>query len=178
MSAGLVFWFTGLSGAGKTTVANLTANRLAALGRSALVLDGDDLRPILSQGLGFGRADVLENNLRIAAYCQKRRHEADALLIPVISPYAEARAAVRAILAPGFYELWLAADLATVTARDPKGLYARAKAGTIPDMIGFAPDFPYEQPDTADLAIRSDVEGPEHSADTLTRFIVDKLSRP
>lgn len=177
MTAGLVFWFTGLSGAGKTTVATLAAARLRAQGRTVLVLDGDDLRPILSPGLGFGRADVLENNTRVATYCQEHRGEAEALLVPIISPYAEGRASARAILSPGFFEVWLSAGLDTVMARDPKGLYARARAGKITDMIGYAPDYPYEHPETAELVIPSGAEGPGNSAATLTQYILDMLSR-
>jgi adenylyl-sulfate kinase len=172
MTAGLVFWFTGLSGAGKSQIASRVAPRLEAAGRSVLTLDGDDLRATLSRDLGFSRADIMENNRRIAHHCAKVRHQADVVLVPLISPLADGRAVARSLLAPGFFEVWIAAGLDTVIARDPKGLYARARAGEIPDMIGYAPGNPYEPPLTPDLTIDSAGEPPEQSANKLFAFVM------
>lgn len=175
MKRGLVFWLTGLSGAGKTTLARSAALDLTAMGRAVLTLDGDELRPVLSGNLGFGREDVVKNNRRVATYCQSRRGEADILLVSIISPLAEGRAITRRLLAPGFFEIHVDADLSVVMARDPKGLYARAKAGEIPDMIGFAESSPYEIPAVADLVLSTNRQPPEHSTETLVRFILSKL---
>jgi bifunctional enzyme CysN/CysC len=176
MGAGLVFWFTGLSGAGKTMVATLAAAALEEAGRTTLVLDGDALRETVGRGLGFSRADILENNRRVAEHCALRRAEADALLVPLISPLIEGRARARAVLSPGFYEVWIAADLATTMARDPKGLYARAKRGEIPDMIGYSPGTPYEAPATPDLTIETAILSAEESARQLSTFIMARLT--
>ncbi len=175
MAAGRVFWFTGLSGAGKTRVATGTASLLRQAGKTALILDGDELRATLGRDLGFSRDDVLENNRRIARHCADRRGDADAVLVPVISPLADGRALARAILSPGFYEVWISADLDTVMARDPKGLYARARRGDIPDMIGYAPGNPYEPPQHPDLTIDTAAEPPERCAARLFDFIVARL---
>ncbi|MBF0267905.1 MAG: adenylyl-sulfate kinase [Alphaproteobacteria bacterium] len=171
---GLVFWFTGLSGAGKSTVAQLSKTRLCECGISTLVLDGDDLRAAISRDLGFDRESVRENNRRVATYCAERRWDANAVLVPIISPFESDRAMVREILEPGFFEIWLAADIKAVVTRDPKGLYAKARSGEITNMIGYAPDYPYEAPKRADLVIQSDQEEPEVSAGKLTAFILER----
>lgn len=176
MNKGLVFWFTGLSGAGKTTLAQTARDALAAMGRSVMLLDGDGLRPILSADLGFGRADVLENNTRVARHCAQHRYEADILLVPIISPYVDGRAAARAVLTPGFFLVHVRADLQTVMGRDPKGLYRRAQAGEIPDMIGYSPDTPYEPPADADLTVDTTALPPQSAAQRLVTFILERFS--
>lgn len=177
MKKGLVFWFTGLSGAGKTTLAAAARPRLETAGHSVMLLDGDGLRPILSAGLGFGRADVIENNTRVARYCARRRPDADILLVPIISPYAEGRAAARAILSPGFFLIHVQASLGTVISRDPKGLYRRARAGGISDMIGYSPDTPYEPPTDADMAIDTASLSQQSAADSLVSYVTACLSQ-
>ncbi len=172
----LVFWFTGLSGSGKTTLARLVGSRLAEAGWRPLVLDGDDLRPVLSSGLGFGVSDVVENNRRVAEHCASRRGEADALLVPIISPYPEGRAVARAILSPGFFEIYMAADLQTVMRRDPKGLYRRAQAGEIPDMLGFAPDYPYVPPDAPDFTVPSGRDTVPECSENLYGYMERRLT--
>ena len=177
MKKGLVFWFTGLSGAGKTTLSEAARGELEAMGHSVMLLDGDWLRPVLSAGLGFGRADVLENNTRVARHCAQRRLEADILLVPIISPYVEGRAAARAILAPGFFLVHVRADLQTVMDRDPKGLYRRAQAGEIADMIGYSPDTPYEPPVDADLMIDTASLSLQSAVDRLVCYVAASLSK-
>lgn len=176
MKNGLVFWFTGLSGAGKTTLAQAARIELEAMGHSVMLLDGDGLRPVLSAGLGFGRADVIENNSRVARHCARHRAEADILLVPIISPYVEGRAAARAILEPGFFLIYVRADLATVMDRDPKGLYRRAQEGEIADMIGYSPDTPYDPPADADLTIDTAALPPRAAAAHFVRYIAMCLS--
>jgi len=176
MSAGLVFWFTGLSGAGKSTLAERVAPILAERGRSTLILDGDALRAVLSPDLGFSAADILANNRRVAEHCADRRAEADALLVPIIAPLAEGRRLARQRLAPGFFEIWISAGLATVTARDPKGLYARAAMGEITDMIGYSPTAPYQPPTAPDLTIDTANLPPERCAERLVGFIMERLA--
>lgn len=155
MRRAIIVWFTGLSGSGKTTVAEGVRLRLAAAGWTVYILDGDAVRAEYSRPLGFSRADVGENNRRIAERCAALRGDADVILVPIIAPYADARAAARALLAPDFLEAYCNADLACVVARDVKGLYARAKVGAITDMIGYAPAYPYEPPSAPDLMLHT-----------------------
>ena len=170
----LVVWLSGLSGAGKSTLSQAALPLLAGRGLSARVLDGDALRPVLSPGLGFGRADVAENNGRIARHCLGIAAEADVLLVPVIAPYAQARAAIRAILGDAMALVWVKAGLDTVMARDPKGLYGKARAGEIPDMVGYADGYPYEPPTDADLIIDTETTAPDEAAGILVDFIAAK----
>lgn len=166
-----VFWFTGLSGSGKTTVAEGTRRRLVAEGLRVLVLDGDAVRGEKHRHLGFSECDIKENNALIVEICAKRRHECDIVLVPIISPYRESRAKARQALSSGFYEIYFAADLAVVTARDTKGLYAKTARGEMTHMIGVSPETPYEPPERADLALDTEKQSPAASADALYQFI-------
>ena len=170
-----VFWFSGLSGAGKTTVAEAVSAKLAARGLTVVIFDGDDVRRRRSKSLGFSRDEILINNAEIAALCRAGRRRADAVFVPIISPYRQGRAAARAVIGEGFYEIHFSADKACVAARDAKGLYAKAARGEIPAMIGFATDSPYEPPTNPDLTLDSATENPEDSAEKLTRFVLERL---
>lgn len=153
---GAVVWFTGLSGAGKSTLSTAVRDRLA--GRAPIeLLDGDEIRENLSQGLGFSRADRDINVKRIAYVARLLARHGVIVLAAVISPYAETRAEIRAkIEAEGsiFLEIFVKASLETVTARDVKGLYKRALAGELPNFTGVSD--PYEAPATPDLEIATD----------------------
>lgn len=171
MRRAIIVWFTGLSGSGKSTVAAGVRSRLAATGWIVQVLDGDAVRATYTRPLGFSRADVGENNRRIAERCAALRGDADVILVPIIAPYADARAAARALLAPDFVEVYCNADLACVVARDVKGLYARAQSGAIPDMIGYAPAYPYEPPSAPECTLDTGRASVEASIATLERRI-------
>ncbi len=171
-----VFWFTGLSGAGKTTVADAARARLAEEDISVILLDGDELRRKRKTPLGFSRGDVLTNNAEIAALCRLERRRADAVFVPIISPYRQGRAAARAAIGDGFYEIHFSADRQCVARRDVKGLYAKAALGEIPPMIGFAADTPYEPPENPDLTLNSAAEDAADSAEKLTRFVLSRLN--
>ncbi len=172
---GPVFWFTGLSGAGKTTVADAARARLAEEDINVILLDGDEVRRKRKTPLGFSRGDVLTNNAEIAALCLLERRQADAVFVPIISPFAEGRAAARAAIGDGFYEIHFSADRQCVALRDVKGLYAKAARGEAPAMIGFSPGSPYEPPTSPDLTLDSAAEKPEDSAEKLTRFVLATL---
>jgi adenylyl-sulfate kinase len=167
-----VFWFTGLSGAGKSTVAAVAQTKLAALSIRATIIDGDDMRDRRERPLGFSRPDILTNNAEIAEACGAARRDADVVFVPIISPYATGREQAHAILDDGFFEVYFSADLATVVERDVKGLYAKAANGEITDMIGFSPTAPFEVPADPDLLLHTATEGPEQSAETLVRFVL------
>ena len=160
-----VFWFSGLSGAGKTTVAEAVSADLKSRGLTVVIFDGDDVRRNRKTPLGFSRRHVLINNAEIAALCRAGRHRADAILVPIISPYRLGRARARAAIGRGFYEIYFSADQKCVAARDAKGLYAKAARGEIPAMIGFAIDSPYEPPLSPELTLESATETPQDSAE-------------
>jgi len=147
-------WFTGLPSAGKSTVAHALADRLRAEGVDVEVLDGDEVRPHLSAGLGFTRPDRDTNVRRIGWVARKLASHGTVVLVPVIAPYAEARASVRedheAAGVP-FAEVFVSTSLEVAEQRDVKGLYARARRGEITGMTGV--DDPYEQPATAELEL-------------------------
>lgn len=146
-ATGLVVWFTGLSGSGKSTVAAEVERRLVADGRAAYLLDGDNLRHGLNADLGFSAADRDENVRRVGEVAALFADAGLVALVPLVSPYRAARDAVRARVEGAglpFIEVHLATPLEECERRDPKGLYARARAGELAGMTGI--DDPYEPP--------------------------------
>lgn len=142
---GGVIWMTGLSSSGKTTLAMALERHLFDLGWQVFALDGDNLRHGLSGDLGFSPEDRAEN-IRRAAEAAKLLAETGSLVIAsFITPLSADRRVARDIIGGGFYEVFVDADLATCESRDPKGLYARARAGEIPDFTGISA--PYETPE-------------------------------
>jgi adenylylsulfate kinase len=154
----IVFWFTGLSGAGKSTLAEGLRSALVEEGRKVLILDGDDVRNRLHRHLGFTPADIRENNELIAGLCEENREQHEFILVPIISPYRDSRAAARRRLAPDFHEIHITADLQVLHARDTKGLYQAARKKEINNLIGVSPDSPYEVPEAAELEIDTGAE--------------------
>ena len=148
-------WFTGLSGAGKSTTALQLQQALVGLGYNCYLLDGDQLRQGLCRDLGFSRADRDENIRRIGEVAKLMVDAGLIVISATISPYRKTRDAVRAGFAPGqFIEVFVDAPLAVCEARDPKGLYRRARAGEISDFTGI--DSAYEVPTHAELHLRTD----------------------
>ena len=165
-----VLWFTGLSGSGKSTIANLVALRLHAMGRHSIIIDGDNLRHGLNRDLGFSEADRVENIRRAA---ETARLLADAGLIVIaafISPYRSDRAFARERMEPDeFLEVFVDTPVAECRRRDPKGLYRRADAGLIRNFTGV--DAPYEAPAAAELHLTTATA----TADTLAEQVVQAL---
>ncbi len=172
-----IFWFTGLSGAGKTTLAEAVRARLELEGQRMLILDGDRVRETFHRNLGFTPEDIRENNRLIAELCSRERDDYDAILVPIISPFRESRADARKRLAPAFYEVHVCASLETVEARDVKGLYAKARRGQTGSMIGQRGGVPYEPPERPELAIDTAAESETASADRLFSFVLARLPK-
>ena len=152
--AGATVWFTGLSGAGKSTIANALAEDLLAARRPAYLLDGDNVRHGLNADLGFSAADRAENVRRIGEVARLMADAGLVVLVPVISPYRADRDRARAIHAAAdlaFVEVFVDTPLELCERRDPKGLYARARAGELIGMTGI--DDPYEPPEHPDVVL-------------------------
>ena len=177
MKKGLVCWFTGLSGSGKTTVAVAAKHLLDGKGVSVLILDGDDVRSRLHIELGFTPEDIRTNNCLIVRLCETQREKFDVLLVPVIAPYVASRAEAREKLAGGFFEIYFSADLKTVMEREVKGLYKKAKNNEIANLIGYSPSNIYEPPQNPDCILDSSTEAVEQSVTKLYSFVMGQLKR-
>jgi adenylylsulfate kinase len=152
--AGATLWFTGLPSSGKSTIAHALADRLTAEGRRVQVLDGDEVRPHLSGGLGYSREDRNLNVRRIGWVARLLASHGVVVLVPVIAPYADARDAVRHDHVAGgvaYGEVFVSTSLEVSEARDVKGLYARARRGELRGLTGI--DDPYERPEAPELVI-------------------------
>ena len=151
---GVTIWLTGLSGAGKSTIAEALQEQLLSEGRRVQILDGDEVRTNLSAGLGFSREDRTTHVTRVGFVAELlARHGVD-VIVPVIAPYADARATVRAhheAHGTDYHEVFVATSLAECRRRDVKGLYAKSDAGELTGLTGV--DDPYEAPTEADLTI-------------------------
>ena len=165
-----VLWFTGLSGAGKSTVANLVEKKLAALGRHTFLLDGDNVRHGLNRDLGFTEEDRIENIRRVGEVARLMADAGLIVLAAFISPFRADREMVRAMLPDGeFIEVFVDTPLAEAEKRDAKGLYAKARAGEIANFTGI--DSPYEPPQTPEIRIDTTAL----TADAAADLIVEKL---
>jgi bifunctional enzyme CysN/CysC len=157
---GVTVWLTGLSGSGKSTLAAELERRLVAAGRAAYLLDGDNLRHGLTAGLGFSRKDRDENVRRVGEAALLLADAGVVALVALVSPYRAARAAVRArheTAGLRFVEVFVDTPLAVCEARDPKGLYRKARAGEVPAFTGVSD--PYEPPPTPELVVTPDSPG-------------------
>ena len=153
-----VLWFTGLSGTGKSTIANLVERALHGQGRHSMLLDGDNLRHGLNRGLGFSPADRVENIRRVAEVAKLFVDAGLIVLVSFISPYRSERMLARERVEAGeFLEIFVDTPIEECRRRDPKGLYARADAGRLPNFTGV--DAPYEPPEAPDIHLRT-LEGP------------------
>jgi bifunctional enzyme CysN/CysC len=147
-----VLWFTGLSGAGKSTIANLVEKRLFAMGRHTYLLDGDNIRHGLNRDLGFTDADRVENIRRVGEVARLMTDAGLIVLVSFISPFRSERRLARSLLGPGeFFEVYVDTPLEVAEARDPKGLYRKARAGQIRNFTGI--DSPYEPPENPEIRI-------------------------
>jgi len=176
---GFVLWFSGLSGAGKSTISNLIEARLRAAGAAVEVLDGDVVRTHLSKGLGFSKEDRDINIRRIGFVAELLARHGVIVIVAAISPYRAVREEVRAPI-PNFVEVYVECPIETLAERDVKGLYKRALAGEIPNFTGVSD--PYEPPLHPEVSVNSSQQTPEESADaiwaTLERSGLIRFDRP
>ncbi|WP_448208688.1 adenylyl-sulfate kinase [Azospirillum sp. sgz302134] len=165
-----VLWFTGLSGAGKSTIANQVERRLHALGHHTMMLDGDNVRLGLNRDLGFTNADRVENIRRVGEVAKLMTEAGLIVLCAFIAPFRAEREAVRALFPDGaFLEVFVDTPLEECMRRDPKGLYAKARAGAVRNVTGV--DSPYEPPEAPELRLDTGAE----DADALAARVVDAL---
>ncbi len=170
LSKGFTIWFTGLSGAGKTTISKLVEAELRQRGFPVEVLDGDVVRRNLSQGLGFTKEDRDTNIRRIAFVSKLLTRNHVVTLVSAISPYREAREAARKEI-ENFVEVYVRCPLGTCIARDTKGLYKKALEGAIPYFTGISD--PYEEPLEPEVILYTDEETPEESAAKVLRQLTE-----
>ncbi|TPG11207.1 sulfate adenylyltransferase subunit CysN [Rhodanobacter glycinis] len=170
----LCLWFTGLSGAGKSTVANLVERRLHALGYHTYLLDGDNVRHGINKDLGFTPEDRVENIRRIAEVAHLMVDAGLIVLVSAISPYRSERRSARELFAQAeFLEVFVDAPLEECERRDPKGLYRRARAGTIRNFTGI--DAPYERPEAPDIHLLASGQRAEQLAEQVTGRVLAGL---
>jgi bifunctional enzyme CysN/CysC len=167
-----VLWFTGLSGAGKSTIANLVEKALVARGRHTFLLDGDNVRHGLNRDLGFTEADRIENIRRVGEVARLMADAGLIVLTAFISPFRAEREMVRKMMPEGeFIEIFIDTPLAEAERRDAKGLYAKARAGELKNFTGI--DSPYEEPQAPEIRIDTTKVGPEEAAE----LIIDQLAK-
>ena len=176
---GATIWLTGLSGSGKSTIAVAAERALLERGRLAYVLDGDNVRHGLNKNLGFSPEDRTENIRRIGEVAKLFTDAGAIVFSSFISPYRADRDAVRELMGPGdFIEAYVAASLETCESRDVKGLYAKARAGEIPEFTGISA--PYEEPEKPELVIDTNQQSVEQSVAQIVTYLESKghLSPP
>ena len=171
MTKGFTLWFTGLSGAGKTTIAELVRPELERRGRLVEWLDGDEVREHLSKGLGFSKEDRDTNIDRIGWVASRLTRHGAAVIVSAISPYRDARAKARELVEMHgtFVEVFVDASVDECARRDVKGLYEKAFRGEIKEFTGVSD--PYEAPAAAEICIESEHEEPEESAQRILEVL-------
>ncbi len=167
-----VLWFTGLSGAGKSTVANLVEKRLHSMGRHTYTLDGDNVRHGLNKDLGFTDADRVENMRRVAEVSRLMVDAGLIVLVSFISPFRSERRLARELMQSGeFFEVYVDTPLEEAEKRDPKGLYKKARRGELQNFTGI--DSPYEAPENPEIHLRTALVSPEDAAEQIMNQLRD-----
>jgi bifunctional enzyme CysN/CysC len=168
-----VLWFTGLSGAGKSTIANLVEKKLAAIGRHTYLLDGDNVRHGLNKDLGFTDADRIENIRRVGEVARLMADAGLIVLTAFISPFRAEREMVRRMMPEGeFFEIFVDTPLDEAERRDVKGLYAKARAGELPNFTGI--DSPYEAPEDPELRVDTTRLSAEEAAEKIVEALLER----
>jgi len=170
---GIVLWFTGLSGSGKSTIAHAVENKLYSMGRLTYVLDGDNIRHGINQNLGFSPEDRKENIRRIGEITKLFVDTGVITLAAFISPYYEDRQRIRDILDDRqFAMVYVYIPLEVVEKRDPKGLYKKARAGEIKQFTGI--DAPYEEPRNPEIVVDTSRQSVDECVDIIIKYLIEK----
>jgi adenylylsulfate kinase len=169
---GFTLWFTGLSGAGKTTISKLVVSELEARGSAIEVLDGDVVRQNLSKGLGFSKEDRDTNIRRVAFVADLLSRNGVPVITAAISPYRAIRDEARAQMDGRFIEAYVKASVEECERRDVKGLYAKARAGEIKEFTGVSD--PYEPPENAEIVLETEEQTPEESAAAIIAYLDER----
>ena len=169
--SGRVLWFTGLSGAGKTTIAHLVGGELEEQGVPVEYLDGDEVREHLSKGLGFSKEDRDLHVERIGWLASRFASHGITVVVAVISPYAEARARARALVeeTAEFVEIHVATSVEECERRDVKGLYGQARQGDLQQLTGVS--HPYEEPESPELRLETEGRSPDDCARAVLAYV-------
>lgn len=173
-ASGMIAWFTGLSGAGKSTIAGRAEQLLKDRGRKVLTLDGDVVRTRLHPQLTFSIEDIYENNRRFIALCRESIPDYNIILVPKISPFNEQRAIARLELGNAYIEVYIRASLDEVMQRDPKGLYRDAREGRLSGLVGYAPEVPFEEPESPELVLDTGKFSADACANQLVEYLIDR----
>ncbi len=169
---GFTLWFTGLSGAGKTTISHLVNDQLRERGLNVEILDGDIIRENLSKGLGFSKEDRDTNIRRIAFVADLLSRNGVPVITAAISPYREIRDEARVKMDGRFIEAYVKASVEVCEERDVKGLYKKARAGEIKEFTGVSD--PYEPPEDPELVIDTESQSPKESASQIISFLEER----
>lgn len=167
-----VVWLTGLSGSGKSTIAESTKKMLGGK-YSIKIIDGDEVRKTINKNLGFSTKDIIKNNNKIIEFCQKEK-EAEILFVSVISPFKSVRKEARALFGKFFIEVFVSCSIDICKSRDVKGLYKLAEKNQIENFIGL--HVPYEPPENPDIVLNTEEETIEKSVSKLIDYLERKLS--
>jgi adenylylsulfate kinase len=169
---GYVIWLTGLSGAGKTTTANLLKSQLRSKGARVEVLDGDELRKTVSSELGFSKEDREIHAKRVTYISQLLARNGVITIVALISPFRAFRQYARELIGENFVEVWVKCTVEICHSRDPKGLYKRAHEGKIVNLTGVQD--PYEPPLNAEIIIDTERETPRQCSEKIIAYLAEK----
>ena len=177
MKKASVYWFTGMSGAGKTTLALEARKLLNNYNIPNLILDGDIIRNKRQKKLSFSREDIIKNNRLITKLCTDQMSQFEAILVPIISPYRESRKQARKAIGSNFNLIYIMASMDTLVARDTKGLYKAASEMTLNNLIGFSKESRYEAPKKPELVIDTGEELLDKSVMKLFEYIIKTVAK-
>ncbi|MBC8311838.1 MAG: sulfate adenylyltransferase subunit CysN [Candidatus Marinimicrobia bacterium] len=168
----VVLWFTGLSGSGKSTIANIVEKKLYNLGKHTMLLDGDNVRHGLNKDLGFTDVDRVENIRRIANVSKLMLDAGLITIVSFIAPFRAERDLAKDLMGEDILEVFIDVPIEVAESRDPKGLYKKARSGALKNFTGI--DSPYEKPENPDIHIESDKTSAEDAADVIIKLLLEK----